>query len=95
MIEVGEARQHGVGHQPVRVERRDAPLLHDADESSHSVSLNCRRGAMVLSVVSMSNASRGRAGRRRLGQRGPAAKAGVLRDKRLRLDQLEIVPGDS
>ena len=44
----------------------------------------------------MSKAGDGwRAGRRRLRQRGPAAKTGVLRDKRLRLDQLEIVPGHS
>ena len=64
--------------------------------SSHSASLNCRRGAILLSVESMSKAATGGApvddG---VGQRGPAAKTGVLRDKRLRLDQLEIVPGDS
>ena len=96
VIEVGDALEHRIGQQPVGVQRLDAAILHDADEV---VPLGVAQlppwRDPVVGRVDVESLDGWRAGRHRVRQRDPAAETSVLRDKRLRLDQLKIVPGDS
>ena len=54
VIELGDARQHVVGHQPAGVERGDAPLLA-SPRSARPIRCRSvrRRGAILLSVASI------------------------------------------